>query len=48
VEWDPKLKEMMLKLELPALIHFGYLNEKEQLDFGIHKFIPPNKALHLR
>ena len=48
VEWDPKLKNMMIKLELPALIHFGYLNEKEQMDNGIYKFIPPNKALHMR
>ena len=48
VEWDPKLKAMMMKLELPALIHFGYLNEKEQLDFGLHKYISPNGALNLR
>jgi len=48
IEWDPKLRDMMLKLELPSLIHFGYINEKEQRDFGLHKFIPPNTALHLK
>ncbi|MGJ8593508.1 MAG: hypothetical protein ACSHXF_13235 [Aquaticitalea sp.] len=47
VEWDPKLRDMMLKLELPSLIHYGYLNEKEQLEYGLHKYISPNKALHL-
>lgn len=48
VEWDPKLKAIMLKLEISALIHFGYLNNKEQLDIGLTKYIPPNKALHIR
>ena len=37
VEWDPKLKEMMTRIELPALIHFGYLNEQEQRDLGLYK-----------
>lgn len=48
VEWDPKLREMMLKLELPRLIHFGYLKEKEQLKLGLHKFVPPSKVLHIK
>ncbi|MFY0651338.1 MAG: sulfotransferase family 2 domain-containing protein [Cyclobacteriaceae bacterium] len=45
VDWDPKLKEMVRKIELPALIHFNYLSEKERIDLGINKYISPNDAL---
>lgn len=45
VEWDPKLKKTLTKLELPALVHYGYLNELEQKKVGIQKYIPPNKNL---
>lgn len=47
IEWDPKLREMLLKLELPALVHFGYLNKKEQFDLGFKDFVPPHSALYL-
>ncbi len=48
VEWDPKLKQSIIKLELPALIHFGYLNEKEQTDLGISNFVPTNEFLQIK
>ena len=46
VEWDPMLKETITKLELPAMIHFGYLNKDEQHELGVHKYISPNRKLH--
>ena len=47
IEWDPQLKQTLLRLELPALVHFGYLNQIEQFELGIKKFIPPNNAIFL-
>lgn len=45
INWDPQLKNTILKLELPALIHFGYLTEEEQRELAISPYIPPNVAM---
>ena len=46
IDWDPKLKAIIMKLELPALTHYGYLTRQEQISLGIERYIPPNKALN--
>lgn len=45
VEWDLELKRTVMKLELPALLHFQYLTEQERLDLGFEFPIEPHKAL---
>ncbi len=46
IQWDSDLRAMVMRLELPALIHFDYLTEEEKSDLGIDMTIMPNKALH--
>ena len=48
IRWDPNLKKTVMRLELPALLHFGYLSAKEKNELGIEMKIPTNKALHRR
>ncbi len=36
IHWDPKLKEIVKRLELPSLLHFNYLSEQEKNDLGIN------------
>ena len=45
IQWDPDLRETVIRLELPALVHFDYLSREEKSDFGIDMEIMPNKAL---
>jgi hypothetical protein len=45
VKWDPYLKRTVTLLELPALIHFGYITPEEISEYGISENILPNKAL---
>jgi hypothetical protein len=45
VMWDPELKKTVTILELPALIHFGYIPVEELPAYGISEKILPNKKL---
>ncbi|WP_181280541.1 sulfotransferase family 2 domain-containing protein [Aphanothece hegewaldii] len=45
IRWDPDLYRTVMRLELPALLHFGYLSDEEKSDLGIKMPIMPNKAL---
>jgi hypothetical protein len=45
VQWDPKLRETVMRLEVPALLHFDYLSVEEKNALGIQFDIAPNKAL---
>jgi len=46
IQWDPDLKKMVKKLELPSLIHFDYLSDEEKIEMGVDIGVLPNKALH--
>lgn len=35
IEWDPKLREVVMRLELPALVHFGYLSGEDADRLGV-------------
>lgn len=45
IEWDPELKQLVTKLEINSLLHFGYLTETEKRELGIDMSIPPNPVL---
>lgn len=45
IEWDPQLKRTVTLLELPALIHFGYLKPEDFNALGISEKIKPNQAM---
>ena len=45
IEWDPQLKRTVTLLELPALVHFGYLEPEEFEQLGISERIMPNQAM---
>lgn len=45
IVWDPALRDTVMRLELPALIHFGYLDPVEQVRWGIEPAIEPHPAL---
>jgi hypothetical protein len=47
LEWDPALKKEVMRLELPALLQFGYLSDEEKEEFGVKAAIPPHPALYL-
>jgi hypothetical protein len=40
--WDPDLRDLVMRLELPALTHFGYLTAEECLKYGV----PHGTGLH--
>ncbi|MFV1981557.1 MAG: hypothetical protein ACC655_10420 [Rhodothermia bacterium] len=44
INWDPELRRLVMRLELPALLHFGYLSEDEARELGVGDFIPPGRA----
>lgn len=46
IQWDPELKKTVMRLELPALLFFGYLSEKEKSELGIEIEIKHHQALH--
>ena len=35
VIWDPDLRELIMRLELPALVHFSYLTDDERAKYEI-------------
>jgi hypothetical protein len=45
VHWDPQLRETVMRLEVPALLHFDYLSQEEKDDLGIRMDIAVNRAL---
>lgn len=48
--WDPELRKLMMKLELPALLHFDYLSKSELANHGfdanphIHPGLLPRRS----
>ena len=46
VRWDEELRQTVIRLELPAMIHFGYLDAAAMREFGVGEEIKPNPALH--
>jgi len=45
IQWDPQLKKTVSLLELPGLIHFGYLQPEEYAELGISEKIQPHNAM---
>jgi hypothetical protein len=45
ISWDPLLEETVVRLELPALLHFGYLQPELARDLGVRKPIQTACAL---
>ena len=45
VQWDSELRELVVRLELPALLHFDYLSETEQQELGIDLEVSPHPSL---
>ena len=45
VVWDEDLRRTLTILELPALVHFGYIEQSELHALGISEEIKPNKML---
>ena len=45
VVWDEELRRAVLMLELPALVHFGYIQQTELAEMGISTPLKPNEAL---
>ena len=45
IRWDPALKKTLTRLELPSLLHFGYLSTEEQAELGIMTKIRPASSL---
>ena len=43
--WDNDLKRLVMQLELPALVHFDYLDYAERRTFGVPDSIVPHQAL---
>lgn len=43
--WDPELREIVMRLELPALIHFGYLSDEEADRLGVPATLKPMGAV---
>ena len=45
VQWDSKLRDLVTRLEINALIHFDYLSEQEKHDFGVGADLKPVPGL---
>lgn len=45
IEWDPDLRQIVTRLELPALLHFGYLTAAEREELGIVEDLASHPAL---
>lgn len=45
IEWDPDLRRTVMQLELPALVHFGYLSDQEREALGLRVDIGPSAAM---
>lgn len=48
VQWDPKLRETVTRLELPALARFGYLSDAERQSLGLPDASGPSAAVDQR
>lgn len=46
VEWDPELRRLATKMDLPALAHFDYLTESDREMLGLAELPAPASALH--
>lgn len=44
-QWDPKLRDLVMRLEMPALVHFDYLDHEERRWYGIPDDLLPHPAL---
>lgn len=45
IEWDPDLRRTVMQLELPALVHFGYISDQEGAELGLRAAIEPSAAM---
>lgn len=45
IHWDPELRDLVMRLEMPALVHFGYLTDTERERYGIPADLPTHPAL---
>ena len=45
IEWDPVLRQTLMRLELPALVHFGYLEMDDARELGLADTLKPASAL---
>jgi hypothetical protein len=45
LEWDPALREQIMRTELPALAHFGYLSDEQQRALSMRRPMPPHPNL---
>ena len=50
VRWDPSLRQLMMQLELPGLVHFGYLSDadRKSLDIPAGLVLSPSPYLSSR
>lgn len=50
VRWDPSLRQLMMQLELPGLVHFGYLSDadRKSLDIPAGLVLSPSPHLSTR
>jgi hypothetical protein len=46
IKWDEELRRTVIALELPSLVHFGYMSDDEARQYCDVSKIPPNPALH--
>ncbi len=46
IQWDHDLKQVVMRLELPALVHFGYLTEHQREEFGVPENLLPHQSIH--
>ena len=45
IQWDPDLRDLVMRLEMPALVHYGYLTPEERDKFGIPHDLATHAAL---
>jgi len=45
IEWDPVVRQTLMRLELPALVHFGYLHASELEELGLPGTLKTAQAL---
>ena len=45
IEWDPDLRDIVMRLELPALVHFGYLTDEDADRMRVPTTLKPMRAV---
>lgn len=45
IQWNPELRDLVMRLEMPALVHFGYLSAEERQRYAIPDDLPTHPAL---